>query len=57
MSYNKEIDISAIFNTSEGRAKLAQAMIAPIRRSMDYQGIARKALSILQLPTYYYMCC
>lgn len=33
-----------------GKSKLAQAMIAPIRRSLDYQGIARKLINIQPLP-------
>src|SRR5271157_3201065 len=30
--------------------RLAQSMVRPIRRSLDYQGIARRALVVEQLP-------
>lgn len=32
------------------KATLAQSMVAPIRRSLDYQGIARKVFTIEPLP-------
>lgn len=32
------------------RSGLAASMAAPIRRSLDYQGIARRALLVEQLP-------
>ena len=36
--------------SSKGRSSLAAAMINPIRRSLDYQGIARRALVVEQMP-------
>lgn len=34
-----------------GRRKLAESMAAPIRRNIDYQGIARRALVVDPLPS------
>jgi len=36
--------------THEGKLALAQAMANPIRRNLDYQGIARRALVVDPLP-------
>jgi len=36
--------------TSEGKIALGQAMANPIRRNLDYQGVARKALVVDPLP-------
>lgn len=36
--------------SSEGRQQLAQSMIAPLRRRLDYQGIARQVFAVEQLP-------
>lgn len=36
--------------TQQFRRKLAASMAQPIRRSLDYQGIARRALVVDQLP-------
>jgi hypothetical protein len=36
--------------TSEGRTRLAQSMVAPLRARMDYQSIARRAFMVEQLP-------
>lgn len=47
----KQNIIAQYIATPAGRAKLAQSMISPIRRNLNYQGIARQALSIQQLPT------
>jgi hypothetical protein len=38
-----------IWNTPEGRSKLAMSMLAPLRRRIDYAGMARKAFSIKYL--------
>lgn len=46
----KYANISQALSTPGGKAALAAAMIAPIRRSLNYQGIARKALLVTQLP-------
>ncbi len=37
-------------STAQGRQKLAQAMANPIRRNLDYRGIARRALMIQPMP-------
>lgn len=42
--------ISQALSTSEGKLALAQAMANPIRRNLDYQGIARRALVVDGLP-------
>jgi len=36
--------------TQEGKIALGQAMANPIRRNLDYQGVARKALVVDPLP-------
>lgn len=40
-----------LINSSAGRAKLAASMVQPIRRNLDYQGSARRALLVDSLPT------
>ncbi len=42
--------IARYLGSSKGRAALAAAMAAPIRRSLDYHGIARRALVVDPLP-------
>lgn len=42
--------ISRAIMTQEGKLALAQAMANPIRRNLDYQGIARRALVVDPLP-------
>lgn len=42
--------LAKYLSTSQGRQSIAAAMAAPIRRSLDYQGFARRALVIDQLP-------
>jgi len=42
--------ISRAVMTHEGKIALAQAMANPIRRNLDYQGIARRALVVDPLP-------
>jgi hypothetical protein len=42
--------ISRAIMTHEGKLALAQAMANPIRRNLDYQGIARRALVVDPLP-------
>jgi hypothetical protein len=42
--------ISRAIMTHEGKIALAQAMANPIRRNLDYQGIARRALVVDPLP-------
>lgn len=46
----KEEILSKAINTQEGKVALAQAMANPIRRNLDYQGIARRTLVIDPLP-------
>jgi hypothetical protein len=42
--------IAAALETDEGRVALAMAMVEPIRRSIEYQAVARKLLMIQELP-------
>jgi hypothetical protein len=42
--------ISRAINTMDGKVALAQAMANPIRRNLDYHGIARRALVVDPLP-------
>lgn len=42
--------IQNAISSSKGRSSLAAAMANPIRRSLDYQGIARRALVVEQMP-------
>lgn len=46
----KEAVIAAALNTDEGRVALAQAMVEPIRRSLEYQAVGRKLLLVDELP-------
>jgi hypothetical protein len=48
---DREAMIAQALDSPEGRDTLAQAMIEPIRRSMDYQGIGRSLLMVDELPT------
>jgi len=43
--------IARMLRSPFGKRKLAQAMINPIRTSLDYAGIARKCFVVQQLPT------
>jgi hypothetical protein len=43
--------LAKLIVSSAGRSALAQAMAAPIRRNLDYQGIARRTLVVEPLPT------
>jgi len=42
--------LSAALETDEGRTVLAQAMVEPIRRSLEYQAVGRKLLLVDELP-------
>ena len=42
--------IARAISTSDGKVALAQAMANPIRRNLDYHGIARRALVVDPLP-------
>ena len=43
---HKEAIIAQALNTDEGRTALAQAMVEPIRRSLEYQAVGRKLLLV-----------
>ena len=42
--------IAKYLATATGRAKLAAAMVQPIRRSLNYSGLARKVFQVTPLP-------
>ena len=46
----KEDIIAQALETDEGRTALAQAMVEPIRRSLEYQAVGRKLLMVDELP-------
>ena len=46
----KEDVIAQALSTDEGRVALAQAMVEPIRRSLEYQAVGRKLLMVDELP-------
>lgn len=46
----KEYLIATALNTEEGRVALAQAMVEPIKRSLEYQAIGRKLIMVDELP-------
>jgi len=46
----KETIIAQALETDEGRVALAQAMVEPIRRSLEYQAVGRKLLMVDELP-------
>lgn len=45
-----KLSLARLIRSSAGKSRLAAAMAAPIRRQLNYQGIARRALNIQQLP-------
>lgn len=47
---DKEIVIAQALQTDEGRTALAQAMVEPIRRALEYQAVGRKLLMVDELP-------
>ena len=47
---DKEMIIAQALQTDEGRTALAQAMVEPIRRSLEYQAVGRKLLMVDELP-------
>lgn len=47
---DKEFVIAQALETDEGRTALAQAMVEPIRRSLEYQAVGRKLLMVDELP-------
>jgi hypothetical protein len=57
MSQNRDIDpkvkeqiIKKYLDSAKGRRELGKKLVAPLRRSMDYSSIARKAFSVDPLP-------
>lgn len=46
----REMKIAQTLDTPEGRVALAQAMVEPIRRALEYQAVGRKLLMIDELP-------
>ena len=46
----KEMVIAQALETDEGRVALAQAMVEPIRRALEYQAVGRKCLLVDELP-------
>lgn len=46
----KEMVIAQALDTDEGRIALAQAMVDPIRRALEYQAVGRKCLLVDELP-------
>lgn len=46
----REILIAQALETDEGRTALAQAMVEPIRRALEYQAVGRKLLMVDELP-------
>lgn len=49
-SAEREAIVAQALNTAEGRVALAQAMVEPIRRSLEYQAVGRKLLLVDELP-------
>lgn len=48
--YDRNSIISQLLSSTSARQQLAQSMIAPIRARLDYQGLARKAFTVQQMP-------
>lgn len=47
---HKEAIVQAALETPEGRVALAQVMVEPIKRALEYQAIGRKLLLVDELP-------
>lgn len=47
---DREALIRQALGSTEGRSRLAQSMAMPLRRNLDYQGVARRFFDIQQLP-------
>ena len=45
----REAVIAQALETPEGRVSLAQAMVEPIKRALEYQAIGRKCLMVDEL--------
>lgn len=48
--HEREALIAQALETEEGRMALAQAMVEPIRRALEYQAVGRKLLMVDELP-------
>lgn len=48
--HEREALIAQALETDEGRLALAQAMVEPIRRALEYQAVGRKLLMVDELP-------
>ncbi len=46
----REMLVAQALETSEGRVALAQAMVEPIRRALEYQAVGRKLIMVDELP-------
>ena len=46
----KQAVVAQALETEEGRTALAQAMVEPIRRALEYQAVGRKCLMVDELP-------
>jgi len=46
----KEALLGKLIESSEGRRKIAQSMISPLRNKLDYRAVGRKALVVDPLP-------
>ena len=47
---DKQAIVAQALETEEGRVALAQAMVEPIRRALEYQAVGRKCLMVDELP-------
>jgi len=47
---DRELVIAQALETQQGRVALAQAMVEPIKRALEYQAIGRKLLMVDELP-------
>ncbi len=50
VNQEREALIATALETPEGRVHLAQAMVEPIRRALEYQAVGRKLLMVDELP-------
>ena len=50
VNQEREMLIAQALETPEGRVALAQAMVEPIRRALEYQAVGRKLLMVDELP-------
>src|SRR5579885_3030482 len=48
--WDKTVSIAKSIASPAGRAALAASMVQPIRRNLNYQGLARQVFQVQQLP-------